>query len=142
MTGLSSISCVIVVAMTMAAAGPPAGPGAPVPVPAPATIDQLDPPRRLGARSVAALHTREIIPDVVIVPDAASYLGAIEAWTSDRFWPVLIDDGSLEARDDIARFVRGFAPRRVVRWSGRDRVWPETPAGRVVAVERALARAW
>lgn len=58
-----------------------------------------------------------VLPVVVIVEDRASYLEAIAAWTPTRRFPVLIDDGSPQSAEDLARFVAGFAPTRVVRWS-------------------------
>lgn len=108
-------------------------------------LEELEPARRLGARAALGLHVRKVIPDVVIVPDAGSYLEAIGEWGKDRFWPVLIDDGSFGAREDIARFVRAFEPRAVVRWkTDRDSslAWPDKQRRRREAIERALARAW
>lgn len=103
--------------------------------------DQLEPPRRLGMRSALNTSIHAVIPDVVIVPDEASYLGAIERWTANTIFPVLIDDGSLPAREHIARFVRAFEPRRVLRWSD-DTPLPPPGQERRRAIERAMAGAW
>ena len=103
--------------------------------------DQLDPPRRLGMRSALNTSIHAVIPDVVIVPDEASYLGAIEAWTTNTIFPVLIDDGSSQAREDIARFVRAFEPRRVLRWSD-EAALPARGIERRRAIEKAMAGAW
>ena len=57
-----------------------------------------------------------MVPTVVIVPGGDSYIEAIAQWTPQARFPVLIDDGSARAREDIARFVRAFKPPQVVRW--------------------------
>ena len=58
---------------------------------------------------------------VLIVPDTASYIAALSAWTPDEVFPVLIDDGTPEASARIARFNRAFIPKQVFRW--------QTPGG-------------
>lgn len=69
------------------------------------------------SQRVAALRAAQTASDVVIiVPDAKSYIAAIAQWTPSRLTPVLIDDGSELSREDIARFVRAFKPKRVLRW--------------------------
>jgi hypothetical protein len=88
--------------------GAPAGSGVAAPLPA---------PLMLGERLLRIQGAATVSDTVVIVGDAPSYLAAISAWSPTRRFPVLIDDGSERAREDIARFVRGFAARRVVRWS-------------------------
>lgn len=80
--------------------------------------EQLAPPLRLGQRVEEVRKETRVTPCVVVVQDAASYLGAIGAWTPTRRFPVLIDDGTERARQDIARFVRAFAPQSVVRYGG------------------------
>ncbi len=109
--------------------------------PDPAALQPDLPPQvRLGRRAELVRANAPVIPDVVIVPDGASYLAAIAAWKPDGRYPVLIDDGSWQAGEDIARFVRAFEPRRVVRWSGGDRA--ARGDARRDAVERAVAAAW
>lgn len=70
----------------------------------------------LGERIRRERAQQTDLATVVIVPDGASYLAAIRAWTPAARFPVLIDDGTLTGREDIARFVRGYAAERVVRW--------------------------
>ncbi len=66
---------------------------------------------------VAALRGAQTVSDeVIVVPNAKSYIAAIAQWKPDRLTPVLIDDGSELSREDIARFVRAFKPKRVLRW--------------------------
>lgn len=97
----------------------------------------------LGKRVDADRLKASVYPVVVIVPNAASYLAAISAWTPKARFPVLLDDGTFEGREAIARFVRGFGPRRVVRW-----IEPgTTPGGDLERVEDgpligAIAAAW
>lgn len=98
---------------------------------------------RLGVR---AEHVRRTLPTtslLVIVPDERSFVSAISTWSTDeggaRF-PILIDDGTLVGRENIARFVRAFKPARVVGYADA------TPAKDWRADElsllRAQARAW
>lgn len=100
---------------------------------------QVPPQVLLGTRVEALRRKLPVIPTVVVVPDDHSYVEAIARWTPEARYPVLIDDGSWAARENIARFVRGFRPTRVVRWSA------PAPAGNTDTksrVETAVARAW
>jgi hypothetical protein len=78
---------------------------------------------------------------VVIVGDSASYLEAIANWSIQRKYPVLIDDGTAAAHENIARFVRGFHPARVVRWSTKD-AKPGLNGPDSAAAFACVARAW
>lgn len=71
----------------------------------------------LGERIRNERNAQTDLATLVVVPDAASYLAAIRAWTPKVRFPVLIDDGTPSGREEIARFVRGFGPGQVVRWS-------------------------
>lgn len=102
----------------------------------------LPPAARLGLRVEAIRAGTRALQTVVIVPDSRSFIGAISHWRPERRFPVLIDDGSVRAREDIARFVRAYAPLRVVRWedpSGADRGSMDQRRARV---ESALSSAW
>jgi hypothetical protein len=103
--------------------------------------DQLDPARRLGMRSAVLTSLHATIPDVVIVDDVESYLDAIRLWRPNAFFPILIDDGTDEAREDIGRFVRSFKPRRVVRHDEDARI-SGPGIDRRRTIESALARTW
>ncbi|MEO1278337.1 MAG: hypothetical protein AAFV77_05225, partial [Planctomycetota bacterium] len=89
------------------------------------TLDQLPPPQRLGARVRAVEQTVRVLPIVVIVPDGPSYVEAIARWAPAVRYPVLLDDGTPDAREAIARFVAAFDPERVVQWrlEGAPRQW-------------------
>jgi hypothetical protein len=98
--------------------------GDPASPPARRANQTLPPPIRLGQRVIALNDASRVIPRVVIVKDARSYLGAISAWTPTVRFPVFIDDGSPAAAEDIARFVRAFKPEKVVAWQA-----PEAEGG-------------
>lgn len=92
---------------------------------------------RLGAR-VEALRRGWPVASMVVVADSpAAYLDGIAQWSPQRRFPVLLDDGSDAAREDIARFVRAFAPERVRLLShvGKGRATRER-------IEKAVASAW
>jgi hypothetical protein len=117
-------------------------------LPAVQAAAEADPAVRLGRRVGQALAARGVIPTVVIVPDPAAYAEAIARWTPEAIFPVLIDDGSWGAAEDIARFVRGFRPEAVVRWESEDaaidgelRPRRAVPGARGWA-DSALARSW
>jgi hypothetical protein len=82
-----------------------------------------------------------VVSAVVLVPDLGSFVEAVGRWSLRARFPILIDDGSPAAAEDIARFVRAFAPDHVYRWSPAG---ADAPRGDAVrgAVDRAVARAW
>jgi len=99
---------------------PPPAPQAPADAKAPA---QLPAGIRLGHRVVTVDHSIVVIPIVEIAPDTGAYLDAIARWSPERgAWPVLINDGSDRAREDIARFVRAFQPKRIFTLAPKGRV--------------------
>jgi hypothetical protein len=79
---------------------------------------------------------------VVIVKDATSYIQAISHWNPKRRYPVLIDDGTPAAHEDMARFVRGFKPAHVVRWSAKAEKPAPMDTAEPAALFGAVARAW
>ena len=83
-----------------------------------AQIQEQDPIRRGGLKASVLRRVQTIIPMVVVVEDADSYLFAISNWEGILRFPVLWDDGSIESHEDIARFVRAFKPKEVVRLNG------------------------
>ncbi|MCA9288452.1 MAG: hypothetical protein KDA05_07700 [Phycisphaerales bacterium] len=119
-------------------------PGAPdgVAQPGQVALEDLVPQLRAGFRGEFLRQQQAVIPVVVVVPDAGSYLRALGAWKPLERFPVLIDDGSREAREDIARFVRAFEPERVVRWSAPDA--PDVDSAEAVQreIDATLAGVW
>ena len=102
---------------------------------------QIPPEVRLGLRVAAMEQQLRVIPDLVIVEDEAQYIEAIARWRLPVCFPVLIDDGTFEAREQIGQFARGFRPRSVVRWRTDEALMPnrdKVPR----FVEWAMARAW
>ncbi|MCA9275039.1 MAG: hypothetical protein KDA29_03340 [Phycisphaerales bacterium] len=80
-----------------------------------ARINDMDPLLRPGLRASLLRQAQMVVPFVVIVDDAPSYLYAISQWELMIRFPVLWDDGRVESRENIARFIRGFKPERVYR---------------------------
>ncbi len=102
-----------------------------------------EPIRRAGLRADLLRRTQRIVPTVVIVRDTRSYLHAIAGWEGPRRYPVLFDDGSARAREDIARFVRAFGPESVVRVTAPDDApaWPASREDRAGVFLKTAARA-
>ncbi|MBL8764650.1 MAG: hypothetical protein JNM07_10320 [Phycisphaerae bacterium] len=113
--------------------GPPPGEGRAMLAP---------PPIRLGVRAATVQAKLPVARILVVVPDAASYLEALRAWSLEARFPVLIDDGTWVAREDVARFARAFRPERVVRFRASDAPWPLDPVERRAVLERVVAGAW
>ncbi|QYK47780.1 MAG: hypothetical protein KF838_13440 [Phycisphaeraceae bacterium] len=95
----------------------------------------------LGQRAEATLNAAHIHPTIVIVPDVWSYIEAVARWTPTLRYPVLIDDGTPDAADNIARFVAAFAPTTVLRWAS-DIEPARGPSLTSARVDRAVALAW
>lgn len=113
----------------------------------PTAASQPTPPQLLlGQKAESLRRATKALSTLVIVRDDASYIAAIEAWSPNRIFPVLIDDGSIAAQERIGMFARAFRPARIVEWRA-----PSAPADAGPAsfarvdpptLERALARAW
>jgi hypothetical protein len=82
-----------------------------------ATPRGVPPQLKLGERVRAYQAGWKGLSTVVVVTDARSYLEAIAGWTPSRRYPVLIDLGDRQSREQIARFVRGYKAKSVVRWN-------------------------
>ncbi len=113
---------------------------APDPVPAQASQNAAGAALALGQRVRETQKTAAVIPVLVLVSDGNSFIEAVGAWRPDLRFPVLIDDGSVLAAENIARFVYAFKPKDVVRFVGAKPAsgWGADRAG----VEKALAKAW
>ncbi len=74
---------------------------------------------------------RKVINTVVLVPDEASLIRAMGAWTEETYFPVLIDDGWFSAM-----FIDAFGPRRVVHYAATEAV----DASGMEKLVRGLAR--
>ena len=107
----------------------------------------VPPPLKLGDRVMANDRQMRVTPVVVLVGNRASFIDAIGAWTPTTRFPVLVDDGTPETAEDIGRFVRAFAPERVVRWTSEredpDRKGAESfKFGPIDQLTGAVAKAW
>jgi len=111
----SLIGCMEVAAFAQGDTPKPA-PAMPPPATAQGTSTAMPPALKLGDRVAKAQQMLQVVPDLVIVRDQASYLAALGAWTQTRRFPILIDDGSPQAAEQIGRFARAFMPARVLRW--------------------------
>lgn len=113
--------------------------GQEAPPPATGPAQALPASAELGRRLFEANSHARAIPVVVIVTGPETYLHALSAWQRDLRFPVLWDDGSIQARADIARFVHAFQPERVVRLDSVDsEAVPREPAARIARLERAV----
>jgi len=108
-----------------------------------AAASRAEPIRRAGLRASILAQSSAVVPLVAVVDSGRGFLDTIERWEWPLRFPILIDDGSPSAREDIARFVRAFEPETVVRvgsdpdapsWGSMDR------AARKSAIDRALSR--
>ncbi len=77
-----------------------------------------------GARQTTWLN-RKVADRVVLVEDEAAALAAMNQWTPESFWPVLIEDGWF-----TPIFIAAFEPAQIWRW------------GSDAGVEQDLAEAW
>ncbi|MGD9689032.1 MAG: hypothetical protein AB7Q91_06350 [Phycisphaerales bacterium] len=109
----------------------------------PIKLDDLPPQVRLGVRCEMARRQLMVAPVVVIVSDLRSYVAAIGRWSPRARFPVLLDDGTWSAREDIARFVRAFQPQRILTWiAPDDALWPDLPTDQQALIERVVANFW
>jgi hypothetical protein len=139
---LAALSCTPATAQDDGSPSSPPPANDPQPDAQPVTEPRMHPGVLLGRRASSTLAARGVIPTVVLVPDPASYAEAIARWTPEAIFPVLIDDGTTTAREDIARFVRGFQPEAVVGWNAAPmRPRRAIPTARQLAND-ALERAW
>jgi hypothetical protein len=72
---------------------------------------------------------RQVVDQVCLVPDVATFYEALASWDERHFFPILIDDSDL-----CLKFLRAFRPARIVRFPSRAR-----PIEGDMAWERAVA---
>ena len=117
-------------------AAPPTAPARPTQVSAEEALARMPWFARLGARSLEVEVRLAVRDQVVLVPDAASFVAEIAKWTPSERWPVLVEDASF-----APRFIRAFKPSTVLRRSVADSGFADAAPVRA-AVDGALARAW
>ena len=85
-------------------------------------------PIRLGLRAHSLREAQQVADVVIVVSNATDAARVIGAWAGLTRFPVLIDDGSALAAENIARFNRAFKPSAVLRWQPTDSTpWPDDP---------------
>jgi len=99
-----------------------------------ASVDTAEPNRRAGIRSTLLAQAMHVAPVVIIVETPSAYLDAISQCA------ILYDDGTDISREHIARFVRAFDPKQVVRISGTGTsTWGKNAQQRQDAINKALS---
>jgi hypothetical protein len=84
----------------------------------PAAEQKVPPQIRLYSRLELVRRQVPVVPLLVVVKDADSFVQAIGRWSLKGRFPVLIDDdGSVRSHENIGRFARAFKPEKVLRWS-------------------------
>jgi hypothetical protein len=103
---------------------------------------KTDPPEerpwqaRLGLRVRRVDRSFPVVDQVVLVPDAATYIDELHRWSPRGRWPVLIEDDR-----DAPRFIRRFRPARVLRRSSVGPL-PTTSEARRRLMEALVVRVW
>ncbi len=111
----------------------------------PMQLSDLPAEVRLGVRVEGVRRRLPVARTLVIVPSVDAYLDALNRWTMDARYPILINDGTDEARERIAQFSRAFQPQQVLMWDGDgvfDLKKSESFADRQASIENIVARAW
>ncbi|MEM9083461.1 MAG: hypothetical protein AAGB34_07690, partial [Planctomycetota bacterium] len=102
---------------------------------------QIHPGQLLGLRQLQVASQVPLAKTLVLVQSEEAFLQAVSHWSLEVRFPVLIDDGTWSAREDIARFVRAFEPEEIL-------VYEPVPSGEpemARLVDRAsgiIANAW
>ena len=98
----------------------------------------------LGKRIEESKKSTRIRGALIIARDSASYLKALSHWKLAERYPVLIDDGSDLARENIARFIRAFEPSQVLVMPPAAEALPAASdaEGRRKQIEGAMFASW
>ncbi|MBM44185.1 MAG: hypothetical protein CMJ36_04130 [Phycisphaerae bacterium] len=93
-------------------------------------------PTRIAMRTALIRGAFPISSQVVLVPDAATYLDELAKWTKENRWPVLLEDDFY-----APMFIRAYQPEVIYR---RDSVGnlPAEHEDRKAMIEEVIARAW
>ncbi len=132
------LCCLLPLALIGAAeATAPARPTATPPDSAPATSEE---PQHwaqiLGVRVATDESRTPLVDQVVLVPDAATYLDELSRWTPAGHWPVLF-----ESHRHTAIFVRTFTPARLLRRESVGAAAPKADALRQM-IETIVRASW
>lgn len=136
------VSCLLTLQGVASAQAPVTNRGRTSATPTPVDASNVPPPVLLGMRAETVRRRLPVADVVVVVPSKEAYVDALSRWRVEARFPVLIDDGSVAARENIARIVRAFAPAKVLRWEGENTVWPQAVEAQREIMADALAKAW
>lgn len=109
--------------------------------PAPTQVS-IHPGRYIGGHAGLVKSRIPVLPELVIVRHDHDYIDAIAGWDLNGRYPVLIDDGSHDARHNIARFIRAFQPSRVSLYQTKPPEQTPERAQREQQLQQTVARAW
>lgn len=102
----------------------------------PGSVSNRPWPVQLGLR-VATLRAQvPTVDQVVVVPDSATFLAAIQQWSLKGRWPILIDDSKY-----TPLFIQRFQPAEVIRLPSVKQALPQGKALREL-MQQAVASAW
>jgi len=136
-------ACIVILGLSVIPGAPAQPPAA---TPATAPLEEVPAQVRLGQRVDVTRRSATALSSVVIVRDSASYIAAVSRWSPTLRYPVLIDDGTRQSIEDIARFVRAYEPAHVLRWTVHPDDARALPKGLGAptrdALVGAVARAW
>ena len=90
----------------------------------------------LGRRVDLVDRAFPLVDQVVLVPDAATYVDELSRWSPQGRWPVLFEDEQL-----APMFIRRFQPSRVVRREPAASLPHQAPKKRAL-IEGVITRTW
>ena len=97
---------------------------------------RLEPLRTASARwEVRQGPDRQVVDQVCLVPDLATFFEAISRWDRASFYPILIEDA-----ESTLRFLRAFHPSRIVRIAATPR--PIRPGQTWSAANSSVRASW
>ncbi len=105
-------------------------------------LEDIPAPVKLGVRTEIVRLKLPAMSTLVIVPSADAYLDALSRWTLEARFPVLIDDGTDGARENIVRFARAFEAQQVLLYEGEGGAHAASIEALQARVEAVAARAW
>ena len=100
---------------------------------------QLHPAIKLGMRVNIVKQRWPVAPALVVTRSAEAFLDALNLWTQRVRFPILYDDGSVQAGEHIARFHRAFEPTETFLYEGDKN---DDQGFSVERIDALIARIW
>lgn len=91
----------------------------------------------LGLKIIKLRQTIPVSKKVVLVPDEATFLSAIEQWSLQERYPILIEDDRY-----TPLFLERFQPQEIIRLPAVEQPLPPLLNQRQLAMQKAVASAW